>query len=499
MCLSPQKIRSRSRYINAGSLHKVFYEVPCGKCAECLNARKNEYYFRSYYQALETFDKGGYCLFDTLTYDDDHIHWFSEFLPDGYSLPGSDFTCFCYEDVRKFFVRLRRSLEYHGIDVKNSLRYFLCSEYGEDPRYTHRPHYHVMFYVTTPDLDPITLSNYVNKCWGLGRTDGAYWKGAAYVLSKRVFYKGQDDLHMQSICSYLGKYMLKDSEFERLVTSRLDDVFTSVWNRQYEEYGEVVSARGNRILKGDYKVLYRELKRHVSQFTRQSLGFGKYMIDKLTPEWIIEHGCVQMPDKDNVVKQIPIPNYIVTKLFKEKKIDAQGEVYYGWSEFGNEWRQSRASQKFDDLKKRYVDFFSPYNLRGLGLDDDGIKFVLHRVTDWLDGRSLDDLVYYEQFMKGRLYIPENGEEPDFESFAYADQRQLVSTSSIARESFFDGSDDDMVYVIDNYVYRDTGFDNIQAMYQRLKAGFSKERQAAYDEKILQQKLWKKLGWNCKNN
>ena len=488
MCLSPIQIKNRSKYFNLSSLHKIDLTVPCGKCAECLAAKQNEYYFRSYYQSLETWDKGGYCLFDTLTYDNDHVPHINDFLSDDLKFESeNNFTCFNMEDVRLFFVRLRRSLSYHGFDVKNKLKYFLCSEYGEDPRYTHRPHYHVMFYVTDYQIDPITLSRYIDKCWGNGMTDGEPYKGSSYVLKKRVFYKGADDLHMQNVCHYIGKYMVKDSEFTKVVNKRI---------KQVED--KIMRSNRHHIIDDDVKrkKYLKDIKRHCSQFIRQSQGFGLYMIEKLGKDWIFEHNCVRMPDQQNIWKEIPIPGYIVSKLFKEKKIDSNGEEYFGWSDYGIEFRMKHNAEQDLKLKRKILEVFDYSNLKNRGFSEDEIMGIYDVLDKNMAGRSLDDLIFYQKYMKGRIYFHQDDIEPDFESFYYVDQRSMLDDKSISRDDLF-SYNDVSIYLIDNYVYVDKCFDNVLALYTRVSRRIAKDKQKIYDFKLDMEKRLKKEGFKFK--
>ena len=494
MCLSPIMIRNKSKYFNLSSLHKIDMQVPCGKCAECMAAKQNEYYFRSYYQSIETWDKGGYCLFDTLTYDDDHVPHINDFIEKyDYKFDDVDnFTCFNYVDVREFFVRLRRSLSYHEFDVKNKLKYFLCSEYGTDPRYTHRPHYHVMFYVTDMSLDPITLSVYIDKCWQNGMTDGVKYKGSTYVLQKRVFYKGADDLHMQNVCHYIGKYMAKDSEFVDTVNKRLEVLDRWIRIKQNNELWDsssnLLTFESNmkdimsiKLTEQNKKYL-KDLKRHVSQFTRQSQGFGAYMIDKLGKDWIFEHNCVRMPDQQNVWKEIPIPGYIMCKLFKEKKIDANGESYVGWSDYGNKFREYHSFESLENRKRKILETFDFDNLKVHGYKDDTIYSMYEKIDEYMAGRSIDDLLFYEEYMKGRIYVPEMDEVPDFESFKYVDQRECYDGHEISRDDLFDSNDDEMRFLIEEYMYKDEKFDKMLVLYRKVLMHNGKFKQAVYEAK-----------------
>ena len=48
MCLNPIKMQTRSKRIVPDLNQNFYIEVPCGKCAECLEAKRSEWYFRTY-------------------------------------------------------------------------------------------------------------------------------------------------------------------------------------------------------------------------------------------------------------------------------------------------------------------------------------------------------------------------------------------------------------------------------------------------------------------
>ena len=526
MCLNPIHIRNRSKYFNRNTLHKTAFDVPCGQCAECLAAKRNEYYFRSYYQALDCWEHGGYCLFDTLTYNNENVPHINDYItdPDLRFDESENFTCFDYRDIRYFFVRLRRYLSYHGFSPEKNLKYFLCSEYGEDPRYTHRPHYHVMFYVYDNSIDPIMLSKAVDKCWQKGITDGAPYQGSSYVLNKRVFWKGADELHMRSVCNYIGKYMTKDSEFSKTVKDRMEKllrrliykenelIYTRNSFRQdhfpidlfdtkaydlvfdYDKFEDSLRLRASIDLSEKNKAYIRELSRHVNQFIRQSQGFGAYCIEKLGKDFIYETGCLEMPDQEQVVKRIPVPQYIVNKMFKEKAYDPlTGEVYLRWSDYGNSYREYHAEKGLESMEKKFVDTFNPSNLSEYFTDFqvNEIRSLLQR---YLQGSTVRDLLYYQKFLKGRLWMSDD--DPDFESFYYCDQRSMFDETSISRDQFFDPQ---LMKFHDACVIHDDYYDYALSLYSHIAREIGKVKQKVYDEKHEQELRYKKFGMKIKNN
>ena len=110
MCLNPIKIRVNNAYLSHGSLQSMYLNIPCGRCSECMQLRRDQFYLRTYWEARNCFDQNGYVYFETLSYrTDDLPHlswWFPEFEGKSY-----DYPCFCYEHYRNFMKRLRINLE----------------------------------------------------------------------------------------------------------------------------------------------------------------------------------------------------------------------------------------------------------------------------------------------------------------------------------------------------------------------------------------------------
>jgi len=105
MCDTPEKLKS-------GQV------VPCGKCADCIGMRRDDWFKRIYFEAYKSL----YTLFVTLTYNDEH-------------LPLAEIPVLNYPDIQKYFKRLRKI----GLQFK----YFGVGEYGE---HYARPHYHCLFF-----------------------------------------------------------------------------------------------------------------------------------------------------------------------------------------------------------------------------------------------------------------------------------------------------------------------------------------------------------------
>lgn len=417
MCLRPISLINPARKISLVGGQRYRLEVPCGQCAECKKATQDEYSFRSYYQSKYTYDLGGYVYFDTLTYDNANLPHISDFVPE---LKGSlvDYSCFNLDDYRMFFVRLRRMLEYHGFNVKDNLKYFLTSEYGTSDEGTHRPHYHIMFFVTDPSLDPLDLSRYVNKCWQKGRTDGIDYHPATYVMN-HVFGKNYstDEVHMRMVANYVSKYVTKDSSFQQTIDNRISIVMHRLHDDEWYE-----SDRGKEFVK--------KLKRQMCQFHRQSQGFG---IAALLPQYcnfdeVFETGMMTMEDSKSIKKHIPIPGYYSRKLFYDLIKDFDGHARWELNELGLKFKYVHLMKSFDIMTVRFEDWYK--NLRIYCLqsfdfveecDDNGkivkrhpssdevdkyYNDIKNRVDEIMKDRTWKDYVYYLLCYKGRIKTPE---------------------------------------------------------------------------------------------
>lgn len=406
MCLRPISLVNPRKNLSlyGGIPYKI--EVGCGECAECQKAKQSEWYFRAYYESKWTFDNGGYIYFDTLTYRNEDLPHMSDYLPE---LKGRliDNSCFNTDHYRYFFVRLRRQLEYHGFDVKNKLKYFLTSEYGTDDRYTHRPHYHVLFYVLDGSISPIDLSNYIAKCWPYGRTDGAPYKGNKYVLN-HVFGKkyNSDEVHLQSVCNYVSKYVTKDNKFQKTIDARLNAVFV--------HKGEELSLYEQEKMK--------KLRREMQQFHRQSHGFGEAFMLYNDPDEVWKTGMISMPDKNNIVKHIPLPGYYSRKLFYELRRDFAGKLVWELTETGKVYKLNRKLKAIDLMCKNFEDWHKFMTERNMTMkpgyvDEDGKEWSREESEEWyrnhidkfdeyLGDRSIKDFVIYLLCYKGRIKSPE---------------------------------------------------------------------------------------------
>lgn len=400
MCLSPIRARNLVKRVGLDLNQPFSIEFPCGQCSECRELRKSEWYFRTYWQCQEVINNGGYVYFDTLTYSDENLPYADVILSRDFNLHDMDdvchIPCFDVEDYRLFFQRLRRQLEYAGYG-RDCISYFLSSEYGTSDKGTHRPHYHVLFFVKNYDISPIELSKLVNKCWQKGRTDGIDYHPYAYVY-KHIFRFGSvDSKHLQSICNYVAKYVNKEPEFQKEIDKRLRVLFDNIFSREDWMYNERAVER------------FKAMMKCCNQFHRQSKGFGEYYLEQLSQsdfDDMVHSGMMRMPDSRKVVKQIPIAQYYKMKLFYEQYDYRDGSKHWRLSEYGKMWKNMRLKDSIRRFVDKMNDWYMSIPHRLQFIDDDLLldpfNTVQQQVISLLGSRSWYDYAVYRFIYYGRV-------------------------------------------------------------------------------------------------
>ena len=136
MCSSKITIRNKSKLYRPGK-DRVYIDVPCGHCDQCVNRYRDEWFVRSMREMTYTKEIGGMTLMVLLTYASDKVPVYT----DG----EHSFDCFSHEHILSFMKRIRAKFAHKGI-TRDMFKYIVCCEYGEDKDRTRRPHYHVLFH-----------------------------------------------------------------------------------------------------------------------------------------------------------------------------------------------------------------------------------------------------------------------------------------------------------------------------------------------------------------
>lgn len=193
-CISPISIKS--------PLHpnKYIY-VPCGKCAWCRRAKRNEWVLRFGVEMRDNL----YTKFVTLTYDDN-------FVPTAVNEDGEIREVVVKEHVQKFFKRLRKK----GYKFK----YFAVSEYG--PK-SGRPHYHALIF-TNDNIDNEVIQN----DWPYGFTTTYDSDEGALRYVTKYILKGSDRDGNFMLCSKrpsIGSSFVNDSNLHTYQFNEEDGVY----------------------------------------------------------------------------------------------------------------------------------------------------------------------------------------------------------------------------------------------------------------------------------
>lgn len=305
MCYAPITTKINKRYLNAATLKgaplKGLFEVPCGQCEQCKTQKVNDWSFRLLEEAKETFRQGGFIIFDTLTYDDKHVpnvgkvlFQLAEFSLDVTSSV-CDMLCNSKRDVQLFAKRLRSA--YSG-----PFRYYLVSEYGNDDRYTHRPHYHALFFFSSPTITAEHASKLIRSSWQNGRTDGIEDKGSKYFYSKRCFTSFTP--YIQNIILYITKYMHKDYSYYNQVVEPV----IAYLHRSLDP---------NKTNKMSYflKLRERKIKSHIGNFMLCSKGIGESYLTEEHRLFHVKQSHVRLRYPSGKYYGLPLPRYYVKKFY----------------------------------------------------------------------------------------------------------------------------------------------------------------------------------------
>lgn len=410
----------------------------CGRCSSCISKHRTDWRVRTYYESQDCLKKRGFVLFDTLTYCDDHIKRYSDLFPDLDIPQFLDNTCFSRDDVQRFFKRLRINLKRAGYSFKpEELRYILTSEYGSDEKrngfqLTHRPHYHLLFFVGFP-ISPIEFSRFVSRSWHLGKTDGVkpsddcsecpikkYCKGQClyqlpqYVMNERLVNADSSSNTMKCV-NYVTKYISKDMYNSDILQQRVDLLWLC--------------------LSPDYKtdlLLYRKYRRFCSQvlpFHLQSKKFGLSILDDLSEkDYIIKTNHVHLPTSDrNVVLSVSVPRYYQRHLYYSyKKID--GRVKWYLTKFGIDTKVSQMSNKIDSFIRDYRVFDDSLS------DDELIQISLYKNVyrgTLTDSRSL--FLPWRDYYRKMITPHDDDEKPLYYNFK--SKRDKLTVGSFLSPSF----------------------------------------------------------------
>lgn len=309
MCSSPITVINRSRTFRPG-IDRPYLTVACGKCEECQQAKRNDWFVRAVYE-FKRATKHGFVLFPTLTYRNSDLPLWHDFEND-YHIPVFDKSHFV-----SFRNKLRIYLKRLGYDFtgENTIRYFYVTEYGGKRG---RSHLHVLLFV--PKYIPIpTFKAVVKKAWIYGQ----------------VRYSPVGDT-IQSVkgINYTMKYLHKDM------------VFYDKYN--IDDYMKLLQSKADSEDGVKYKKMLSMFKSYLPHHC-QSMGFGSDV--DFSDEQFIE-GRIKSSELGLLEG---MPYYNIPMYYKRKFLydyDKTYEVFF-LNKRGERVKQASFNRYVNNLDKYY--------------------------------------------------------------------------------------------------------------------------------------------------
>lgn len=351
-CKNPLFI-TNNKFRNFNSLTLATHTpVPCGKCSGCLVDKRDELSNLIQTEQLANLLNGGYCAFLTFTYSDSNLpnmlfkrDYHNHYKIDpSYNLPcvevvkrvpyivvnsyrgktlrNTRYSCSVpyadYRDVQNFFKVIRKTLSRLNPDFE--LRYVFASEYGTDPRYTRRPHFHALLFLNKP----------------LGRYFGAHHGSKSFMSFCKKYWKrgivaeSSNGIWVDGTCGtpayYLSKYVVKGNDvsqhphFKRFYSFYKSNktAFTNYFTEYFYSLGTIEHPTSF-----DVDFIFRFF--HLKNKIRKSLRFGhaqlpfieKFLssekIEDLAPQFQLSPLFDPIPFSKNLIK------FVINHAETEKK------------------------------------------------------------------------------------------------------------------------------------------------------------------------------------
>lgn len=274
-----------------GETHPLFFGCPCDSCVDCLGSKYSELSARLQFEALSYPDE---CrvIFFTLTYSDAHL----------------PFRGVSREDITDFRNLLHIYARRYGLPT--GFREFIVSEYGTDPRYTHRPHYHGLIFGL--DLQSVygrikLFTKAILKAWkGRGRLEWEFARsnhGVSKYCTKYVIKGLNNDFVPKgknpNFISYpiksggLGVNALKNPVILDKILNSTDGSIT-VNTLEYGEAGACQGLSRIRIPRFIIDKLFPPFSRFITSNIKRCLRWASYLWNALVKRGIECRG--RLPD-----------------------------------------------------------------------------------------------------------------------------------------------------------------------------------------------------------
>lgn len=347
MCLSTLTLPNNSK---SGFQHiGLTKTVPCGKCFDCLSQYQNEWYARAVFQYQDTvLNQGGLCSFITLTYADKYLPRYTDtFTNTQGKQVNFDVPCFNQWHIQRFIKYIKRYCENYLSYTKEQIKeikYIICSEFGTHS--TKRSHYHGLLFFPT-ELSRYTLEQVLTYSWSVcdeadnGKTINEQNREPLGWFS---FGSGGYKVIGYSALKYTMKYTTKDV-----------NGYNDIHNLQ-----SYINASPSH---------YERIKKFLP-FHLQSQGFGIYGTQKLRLDEILSGQFIDPLKPKNIslrnpVNYIPVPKYILRKLFFTKPLiennykcgfEQHTELFYRLNDDLLRSRCDRIEKKYNDMLQSFDAF-----------------------------------------------------------------------------------------------------------------------------------------------
>lgn len=387
-CEHPIYIRNKDLLYVPGKTKKNV-PVPCNRCQSCQNAKRDQWFIRSFAEIKKATQAGGFSLMITLTYDNRNLPWFHSSKDKGYHIPG-----FNHDHINRFLHYLERDLLTHYGLKRSDWSYLITSEYGEN---TQRPHYHGILNIFKKVSLKYPVSHHRVQWSKTPREVQVNDKVVMALVCKRWIYghvfpdplKDHETAVIQSHeagALYVAKYVNKDVAF--------------YGRRDLQAYFLNVKKDGHDRIDRK-KAIKKFLPRHW-----QSNGYGDAIISDF----------LNASDSDRIdmwVNGIALPlstyRYQMPLYFKDKLIyENRAEGGRQLNSFGQNFKSKLYNFEIDALTRALTHQMSCFGLRRKLSDSDAQKWLLNGdipslntfLYSLLNNRSVRDLaifskVYYD--------------------------------------------------------------------------------------------------------
>lgn len=255
-----------------------YYVVPCGHCQECLRFKSFCWYVRLYYEYQNCMDHRGFVYYLTLTYNDAH-------LPHVDFGNGIKYPCFSKSDIQKYLKRVRRVF-----NVPDAFRYFVVSEFGSE---THRPHYHILFFVNDPSINCNQFRNVARSKWSAKPYEIGFTKPGKFNEGIVINY---------AALSYVTKYLRKD-------------IFESEYiNKMKMEICEYVNSNFDAMSDEELEAFNKKYSQ-LDIFHLQSKGLGIYALSVTDYQKLVQGKLDVWTADVGGISSVTLPQYYERKVF----------------------------------------------------------------------------------------------------------------------------------------------------------------------------------------